>query len=413
MTLIRPGAANYRLRRGGHSSLRPPGVLESILSLRPDVPVHCLRPAVFEARAKRFVEAFPGNVLYAVKCNPDPQVLQSLWAGGVRHFDAASIGEVRLVRGLLPKAGVHFMHPIKTRGAIREAYFRHRIRDFVLDSTSELAKIVEETSQGPGRASDLGLFVRLALPPGGALWDLSGKFGAEPDDAVRLLRLARMSAKTLGLCFHVGSQCIDPAAYERGLALAKKVILESGVNVEVIDIGGGFPVAYPDLTPPPLADFMAAIQRGIDDLPFACEIWCEPGRALVAPGGSLVVQVQARREDFLYINDGIYGGLSDAGPPGFKYPARLLRAEASAAPTQPFKFFGPSCDSVDRMEGPFWLPGDIDEGDWIELGQLGAYSACLRTAFNGFDEVLTVQVGDGPLIVTPGYEDQVPEIRAA
>jgi ornithine decarboxylase len=424
MTLVRTGAANYRLRRGGHSSLRPPGVLETVLSLRPDVPVHCLRPAVFEARAKRFVESFPGNVLYAVKCNPDPQVLQYLWNGGVRHFDAASINEVRLVRGLLPDAGVHFMHPIKSRKAIREAYFEHGIRDFVLDSADELSKIVEETTDPSGRrAFDLGLFVRIALPKGGALWDLSGKFGAEPSDAVRLLRLARMNAQKLGICFHVGSQCIDPGAYERGLAIAKDAVLEAGVAVEVIDVGGGFPVSYPDMTPPPLSDFLAAIQRGIDALPFTCEIWCEPGRALVAAGGSLVVQVQARRDDFLYINDGIYGGLSDAGPPGFKFPARLVRAEASDAPLLPFKLYGPSCDSADRMEGPFWLPADIGEGDWIELGQLGAYSACLRTPFNGFDEVHSVEVADGPLIATPGYEDkpqarpqsraQVRKIRAA
>ncbi|MEW5727775.1 MAG: type III PLP-dependent enzyme, partial [Pseudomonadota bacterium] len=276
-------------------------------------------------------------------------------------------------------------------------------RDFVVDSVEELGKVLQETG---GAFAELGLVVRLALPKGGAVYDLSGKFGATADEAVRLLRMARAVAHKVGLCFHVGSQCLDPGAYERALLLAGKVLDDAGVPIDVLDVGGGFPVSYPDVTPPPLDDFVAAIARGVHalGLPAGCELWCEPGRALVAPGSSLVVRVEARRGDALFINDGIYGSLSDAGVPGFRFPCRLIRPDAPAsAEMVEFSFFGPTCDSADRMRGPFRLPADAREGDWIEIGQLGAYGGCLRTPFNGFDQTLMVEVMDRPLLETPGF----------
>jgi ornithine decarboxylase len=374
-----------------------------IATERPADPVHCLRPDVLTAAARRFVSAFPGDVLYAVKCNPEPAVLRALHAGGVRHFDAASPAEVRLVRQMFPDAEVHYMHPVKARSAIRQAYFEYGVRDFSLDSAEELTKLVEET----GHARDLGLFIRLAMPKGSAVYDLSGKFGAAPAEAAALLRSARAVGQRIGVCFHVGSQCLDPGAYTRAVELAGRVIDEAGVTVDVIDVGGGFPVSYPGVTPPPLDDFMAAITRGFAKLalPARTRLWCEPGRALVAPGVSLVVQVIKRRGHELFINDGVYGSLSDAGVPAFQFPARMIRpaGPVSEAPEQPFAFYGPTCDSADFMAGPFMLPADIKAGDWIELGQLGAYGSCLRTAFNGFDNARLIDVTDRPLLETPGY----------
>jgi ornithine decarboxylase len=389
--------------RGAVAPLRRPNldlprsVAGVVAALRPEAPLHCLRPATIAAAGATFLGAFPGTVMYAVKCNPDPTVLRALWNGGLRHFDCASAGEVRLVRSMFPDAVIHFMHPVKARGAIREAFFEHGVRDFVLDSAAELAKILEETG-GEG----LNLIIRLGLPKGSAVYDLSGKFGAEPAEAVALLRAARPHAGKLGVSFHVGSQCLDPAAYARAIALAASVIREAGVKVEVLDVGGGFPVAYPDVVPPPLSTFMDAIGEAFAqaDLP-GVELWAEPGRALVAGGASIVVQVQARRDGMLFINDGVYGALSDAGAPGFRFPVKLMRP--SEASLLPFSFFGPTCDTADRMEGPFLLPGDAQEGDWIEIGQLGAYGACLRTAFNGFDRAGMVEVADLPLLETPGY----------
>jgi ornithine decarboxylase len=378
--------------------VRRPTVDQVVAADRPEEPIHCLRPVAVSGTARDFVQSFPGDVLYAVKCNPDPSVLRALWDGGVRHFDCASLPEIRLVRDMFPDAAIHFMHPIKARGAIREAWARHDVRDFVLDSADELAKIRSEVA-ATGVSGALGLIVRIALPKGQAKLDLSGKFGADFEASVGLLRASRDCAATLGVSFHVGSQCLDPLAWRDALELTGQVIRAAGVKIDVIDVGGGFPVAYPDQEPPPLGAFFAEIEAGFErlDLP-GTRLWAEPGRALVAAGTSVVVQVQARRGDTLYINDGVYGSLADAGTLGFRYPARLIRPNGQAATqTIGFSLFGPTCDSADVMRGPFPLPADTTEGDWIEIGQLGAYGACLRTAFNGFDRARIVEVGDNPM----------------
>lgn len=408
MTQIRPRGAVAPLRRPAAAPRRPT-VDALVATLRPEEPVHCLRPQAVAAAARAFVAAFPGDVLYAVKCNAEPATLRAVAAGGVAHFDCASEAEVRLVRAMFPAAAIHFMHPVKSRAAIRAAFAQCGVRDFVLDTDGELTKILQET----GGAADLGLVVRLALPKGSAAYDLSGKFGAAPEDAAALLRAARPHAARLGLSFHVGSQCLEPAAWTRALALAARVIAAAGVAVEVVDVGGGFPVAYPGSTPPPLDAFMAAIRAGAALLPPGVRLWAEPGRALVAGGASVVVQVQQRRGDALYVNDGVYGALSDAGAPGFRFPHRLVRPDGPAAGVlRDFMLFGPTCDSADVMKGPWSLPADVREGDWIEIGQLGAYGTALRTAFNGFDRAHVAEVADAPMLATPGYPMPAPA-RAA
>ena len=373
-----------------------PRVDDLIAVERPDVPMHCLRPAAIVAAASGFVSAFPGDVLYAVKCNPDPAVLHAVWQGGVRHFDCASAPEVTLVRALFPDAHIHFMHPVKSRPALRAAW-EAGVRDTVLDSADELAKIIAETPNG-----DRGLLVRLALPRGQAAYDLSGKFGATVEEAAALLRAARPHAARLGLSFHVGSQCLDPLAWRAAMALAGEAIRLAGVAIDIIDVGGGFPVAYPGMLPPPLGAYFAEIEAAFDalGLPDTTRLWAEPGRALVAGGVSVVAQVLLRRGNALYLNDGIYGSLSDAGVPGFRFPARLVRP-AGPAPSpalRDFTLFGPTCDSADRFTVPVPLPADVEEGDWIEIGQLGAYGACLRTGFNGFDAIRSVVVRDRPML---------------
>ncbi|HEY1855702.1 type III PLP-dependent enzyme [Acidocella sp.] len=417
MSLIQNHGAVRPLRR--HISLRAdrasalPCVADVVKSLRPEVPLHCLRPQVIAATTASFVAAFPGDVLYAVKCNPEPAVLRAVWAGGVRHFDCASISEVSLVRRLFPSADIHFMHPVKGRAAIREAWAVNGVRDFVLDSKAELQKILEVI--GEHETARPGLFVRLALPAARAAIDLSSKFGATFDTAVTLLQAARPVAGRLGIAFHVGSQCMDPLAWREAMALVGRVIQSAGVRVDVIDVGGGFPVAYPDLDPPPLGAFMAEIEASFEqlDLP-GVKLWAEPGRALVAGGGSVVVQVQLRKDNMLYVNDGVYGALADAGALGFRFPTKLLRATGeTGAALAAFGLFGPSCDSIDVMRGPFMLPDDVAEGDWIEIGQLGAYGACLRTAFNGFDRAALVEVADPAMLETAGYERVEPGLSRA
>lgn len=371
MSQFRSRSAVSPLRRRIERVQTLPLIDDIVRVERPSEPMHCLRPATITATARRFVAAFPGTVMYAVKCNPEPAVLRALWAGGVRHFDCASAAEVSLVRTMFADADIHFMHPIKSRPAIREAFGMHGVRDFVIDSAEELAKVLDETNGGGGV---LGLVVRLALPAGGARYDLSGKFGAPMEQAAELLRAARPHAARLGLSFHVGSQCVDPLAWRHALDQAGQAIRLSGVPVEIVDVGGGFPVSYPDMEPPELDRFIAEINSArAEFIPLGTAIWAEPGRALVAAGTSVVVQVQHRRGDTLYVNDGVYGSLSDAGAPGFRFPARLLPADgrAVAGPELDFAFFGPTCDSADRMRGPFPLPACVREGDWIEIGHWG------------------------------------------
>src|SRR5712691_1658691 len=259
-----------------------PSVDAVVARERPAEPLLCLRPATIAAAAKRFVDGFPGDVLYAVKCNPEPRVLRAVWTGGVRHFDCASLPEIALVRRELPGAEVHFMHPVKARHAIHAAFAEHRVTDFAFDSTDELAKIVQETVPVGlvGAPPTLGLFVRLAVAQGGA-YDLSGKFGVSAGEAAELLRAARPFAARLGIAFHVGSQCLDPGAYAGALALAAEAVARSGVRVDIIDVGGGFPVSYPDTVPPPLDRYIAAIGDGAAGFERPMRLWAEPGRALV------------------------------------------------------------------------------------------------------------------------------------
>lgn len=371
-----------------------------VKELKPSVPVHCLRPQVLQQTAQWFLQNFPGDVLYAVKCNPDPSVLRYLADAGIRHFDVASMGEVRLVARYAPGAKIYFMHPVKSRQAIREAYYDYGVRDFSLDSFEELHKIVEET----GSAADLNLHVRLGLPKGGAAHDLSGKFGAQPDLAADLLAAVDKIAQKTGLCFHVGSQCLNPDAYRRAIKIAAQVIAKSGVELDVLDVGGGFPVSYPGMIVPPLANYIEAIRKGLAEitLPRRCQVWCEPGRAMVAEAGSLVVNVELRKDNALYINDGVYGSLFDAGVLNTRYPSKLVRKSGSEhkAPTQAYTLYGPTCDSIDMMRGPYALPSDVTEGDWIEMGLLGAYCVSMRSPFNGFEDSISVEVWDQPLQAT-------------
>jgi len=361
--------------------------LALVLADQPDVPVHCVRPHAAHKAARWFVRNFPGDCLYAVKANPHPAVLDAVYAAGVRWFDVASLPEVELIARRFGDATLAFMHPVKARSAIRKAYFDHGVRIFALDTVEELEKILVET----GNAKDLHLIVRLAVTSDYAAHKLGGKFGAEGAGAVTLLRQARAYADELGVSFHVGSQCMRPEAWRVAMGSVSEIIREAGVTVDVVDVGGGFPTAYPGLTPPPLETYIVEIERAFEQMPVLenADLWCEPGRAFCAEAGSHVVRVELRKGDALYINDGAYGALFDAAHDGLVYPVRALRlAGGPARRLKAFKFFGPTCDSIDEMAGPFFLPEDIREGDYIEVGQTGAYGAALATKFNGFGEYL-------------------------
>ncbi len=363
---------------------------------RPVNPVTLVRPHAAARAARFFVEKFPGRSMYAVKANPSPELLQILWDNGITHYDVASIAEVRLVARTLPEATLCFMHPVKAEEAIAEAYFTHGVRTFSLDSLEELDKVVRATRE----ASDLTLCVRLRVSSEHSKLSLASKFGAAPHEAKELLFAARQAADALGICFHVGSQAMTPEAYSNAMERVRAAIVEAAVTVDVIDVGGGFPSSYPGMEPPPLERFFETIHRAFESLPvsYSSELWCEPGRALCAEYSSIIVRVEKRRGTELYINDGAYGALFDAAHIGWRFPVELLREPDSRAKDMEFSFYGPTCDDMDHMAGPFLLPADIQAGDYIEIGMLGAYGSAMRTAFNGFGSDETVIVADEPMV---------------
>ncbi len=357
------------------------------------------RPHAAARAARFFVEKFPGRVLYAVKANPSPDLLRVLWANGVTHYDVASIAEVRLVAATLPEAELCFMHPVKAPSAIREAYHEHGCRTFTLDTPEELEKIVDACRDSQGNpATDLRLLVRLRVSSEYSELSLAAKFGCDLADAGPLLQQTRQHCDWLGVCFHVGSQAMTPFAYVQALERTRVAITAASVVIDMVDVGGGFPSVYPGMEPPPLEDYFAIIHRQFEALPIAynAELWCEPGRALAAEYNSLIVRVEKRRGNELYINDGAYGALFDAAHIAWKFPVAALEDDL-IDPEEDFSFYGPTCDDADFMKGPFPLPGDIQAGDYIEIGMLGAYGAAMKTAFNGFGAAAHIVVTDEPM----------------
>ena len=372
-------------------------VNELVNKLKPVNPIYCIRPDSIKNSIKVFQDKFPGEILYAVKTNPNEYVLKHIIKNGVDRFDVASINEVKLIRKLSPKSKLYFMHPIKCREDIASAYFDYNVKDYSLDTKEELMKILDSTKN----AKDLNLFVRIAVSNEHAELDLSRKFGALTSEALGLVRLCKQHAKKLGISFHVGSQCMHKISFSKGLKEISNVIKKTKIIPDTINVGGGFPSIYPDLKPEPLENYFKEIKKGLEQLKLEKmpEIICEPGRALVAESGSTIVRVNLRKKNKLYINDGTYGSLFDAGVPNFILPTRLItNGRIQSKKITAFQFYGPTCDSLDYMKGPFLLSNNIKEGDYIELGQLGAYGLTFRTKFNGFYSDTIVEVNDKPIM---------------
>ena len=384
----------------------------AVSSLRPEGPLAIARPHRVQAAATWFRANFQGDIFYAVKANPSPWALDALWAAGVRGFDVASENEVRLVAERFgPEAKLAFMHPVKSRRAIARAYHDFGVRTFVMDTEDELEKILAET----GGAKDLTLIVRLAVSNDGASLPLSQKFGVAGEEAARLMGRARRATQDrMGVSFHVGSQCLRPLSYKQAMLDADRAIVRAGVVVDVVDVGGGFPAIYPGAKVPALQHYMREIHETFEQMRVAynAELWAEPGRALVAEAGSIVTRVELRKGDALYLNDGAYGNLFDATHVKWPYPVKLIRQGGSRAKEAPFRFYGPTCDSIDAAQGPFMLPADIREGDHIEIGMLGAYGVAMGTRFNGFGETETAVSQDAPWPTLYGDLEVAAAVRA-
>ena len=370
---------------------------ELVNQLKPTEPVYCIRRNSIRLASRFFQNKFPGKILYAVKTNPHPVVLQTLLDSGIKHYDVASIKEIETIKNLNPEVECSYMHTVKSREDIKEAYFKYNIKTFALDTKDELIKIIESTNH----AKDLRLFVRVSVSNEHAEIDLSKKFGALTSEAAGLLRLGKQYAYKLGLSFHVGSQCMHPISYAKGISEIGNIIKRTKIVPDIINVGGGFPTIYPDLVPQSMQSYFDEISKGLKNLKLQKlpEIICEPGRSLVAESGSTIVRVNLRKKQKLYINDGTYGTLFDAGTPNIVYPSRVIKnGRVISKKLTSFDFYGPTCDSMDYMKGPFILPNNIKENDYIELGQLGAYGLTFRTQFNGFYSDQIFEVEDDPIM---------------
>tara|TARA_A100001011_G_scaffold381718_2_gene450609 strand:+ start:1 stop:1179 length:1179 start_codon:yes stop_codon:yes gene_type:complete len=372
-------------------------VNELVNELKPDYPVYCIRPEAIKKSTKFFKDNFPGKILYAVKTNPNEKVIKQIICNGIKDFDVASLNEIKLIKKIKPEANLYFMHTVKSKESISSAYFDYGVRNFALDHKDELRKILDATNQ----AKDLNLYVRIAISNEHAEIDLSRKFGALPSEALGLVRLSKEYSKKLGISFHVGSQCMHKISYSKGIREIGNIIKKTKIIPDVINVGGGFPSVYPDLNPEPLKNYLEEIKISLKNLKLQKlpEIICEPGRAIVAESGSTIIKVILRKKHNLYINDGTYGSLFDAGVPNFVLPSKMITSgRIHSKKLTSFNFFGPTCDSLDYMKGPFLLPNNIREGDYIELGQLGAYGLTFRTKFNGFYSNEIFELNDKPIM---------------
>ena len=381
-------------------------VEDLVNQLRPDKPVYCIRKKSILSASKFFQKKFPGKILYAVKTNPNQEVIKTLIRSGIEQFDVASVEEIKAVREFSQSAKCSFMHTVKSRESIRDAYFKYGVKTFALDTKDELIKIIESTSG----AKDLELFVRVAVSNEHAEIDLSKKFGALSTEAAGLLRLVKQYSSKIGLSFHVGSQCMHPISYAKGITEIGNIINKTKIVPDFINVGGGFPTIYPDLIPQSLSSYFEEIKKSLENLKLNSlpEIICEPGRALVAESGSTIVRVNLRKKQKLYINDGTYGTLFDAGTPNIVYPSKMIKDSSNKIISKKltaFDFYGPTCDSMDYMKGPFLLPNNVKENDYIELGQLGAYGLTFRTEFNGFFSDEIYEVDDNPIMSLYEKED--------
>ena len=365
---------------------------EIVDELKPVNPIYCIRKNSINTACNWFNKNFPGKVLYAVKTNPHEEVIKEIKNGGIDKFDIASIEEIKIIKKIVPDAECFYMNTIKSREHIREAYFNYNIKNYALDTKDELLKIIEATEN----AQDLNLFVRISISNEHAEIDLSKKFGALSSEVLGLFRLTKAHSAKVGLSFHVGSQCMHPISYTKGIGEMGNIIKKTNIIPDFINIGGGFPTIYPDLRPQSLNNYIFEIKKALNILKLEKQpvLMCEPGRALVAESGSTIVKVVLRKKQKLYINDGTYGSLFDAGFPNIVFPARMIQnGRIISKKLTAFNFYGPTCDSMDYMKGPFILPNNIKENDYIELGQLGAYGITFRTKFNGFfsDQIFEVE----------------------
>ena len=387
---VRP-AEDIRQSRGPDTRYRD--AMDVAQTLRPDEPLFCFSEAALDLQAQLFTEGFPGLVTYAVKANPSPQVIEALAHSGIHTFDVASPGEMALVRAASPDAVLHYHNPVKSRSEIDQALRTFGVRHFAIDDEAELGKLADLAD----RPQDIELAIRFRGIKNHAVCDFSTKFGVSPQGAAGLLEKADTLGFHTALTFHAGSQCLEPQAYVENIQTAAEISGTAGVAISRLNVGGGFPIVFPEHPVPPLQAFFEAISTTAADAfgHAGPELVCEPGRAMVAPSTSLLARVKHRRPNTgdLFLNDGIYGALMELTQVPVDLPCRVIRDGCVVdGPLRDFDVFGPTCDPIDRIPRQVALPSSVSEGDWIEIGLVGAYGAATATSFNGYGTIPSVQV---------------------
>jgi len=363
---------------------------EYLTTRQPDAPVHFFAPAALHRRARRFLDGFGGLTSFAVKANPDPAVLSNLARAGVRAFDVASPAEIRLVRDLVPDATLHYHNPVRSEQECAFAWTAG-VRAFSIDSFAGLEKLARL-----GDAAKIEVSVRLKLPVGGAAYDFGDKFGADPEQAEQLLRAVRDAGFVASMTFHPGTQCTDPRAWDTYITAAAGISGRAGVRLHRLNVGGGFPAQLAGPAPD-LEHFFTTITTATNRA-FATRtpaLVCEPGRAMVADSFAIATRVkEVRTSGALYLNDGIYGGLSEFPVLPLARAFRVFDAvgQEKTGPTRAVTVFGPTCDSLDVLPQKLPLPVTMTAGDYIVFAGMGAYVTGVTTAFNGYGTLQQVTV---------------------
>ena len=345
-------------------------------------------------RFNRFTSALPRvRPFYAVKCNSAPEVLRTAMAQGA-GFEIASLGELRLLQQIgVPPADVLYSNTVKpaahVAGAAEAGVWR-----FAVDSEGELDKIARHA---PGAA----VYVRVRVDDSGSVFPLSRKFGAESHHARALLQQAeRLGLQPYGLTFHVGSQCVATSAWVQAIASTARLMRQlrsDGIEVQMLNLGGGFPAQYDDPVPS-IGQIGNVVNRALDDLlPFEPTlIAAEPGRHMVAETAVMVTTVLGREErageEWLYVDVGAYNGLMETQQTvgQWRFPLWSSRSDHGVVSQAHYTVTGPTCDSADTMFYGAALPVTMAEGDRLFVASAGAYTLSYASHFNGFPPPQTV-----------------------
>jgi ornithine decarboxylase len=369
-------------------------------ALAPEEPVHLFSEAELARKLSIFVDGFPGEVSYAVKCNDGPELLAALGRLGLANYDVASVYEMDSVRAAVPNPVFHYHNPVKSRAEITAAYWRHGVRRFAADDAAEVAKLADVLPN----SGNIEIAIRFRLPKlvtteAGPAHDFTSKFGASPDESVELLHQVVACGFAPVLTFHPGSQCMDPSAYRRHILAAAEIARAADVRLTALNVGGGFPSRYVGQVPAALGVYFKAITEAADEAFGAGSVpklECEPGRGLVASSTSVLTRVKAvrPRTGEIFLNDGVYGSLMEVYQvPVLRPSHRVIRNGAVLVEAfVPFTVYGPTCDPLDKMPHLMLLPADIEEGDFIEFGGLGAYGSATSTRFNGYGAAAVIDV---------------------